>query len=274
MPAAKTSKKTKAESEAAANVADTGHAVGSEAAYQRYSSEAQALDKSEVLPYRLDPVLAYHNVMVGVTEVGAREAELRRALPLLDLRKVLDLPALCQAVLFSDTQVDGRQTSTGETRTLIAEASELRGRLLTTADALVLAKVLPAASVKKIRAGRGLIDMAQDCIELAALYRKHPEVMKQQKMVLAKDLERASELGTILVGRLKPSSVKTPSGGKNAMAEARDRLATLLVRGHRDLRRAGYWLWPDDLEAHVPPLQARKQKRAAKKAPAGGDKPA
>src|SRR5262245_36979015 len=98
-----------------------GTAVGSEAAYRRYLPQVEKLAKSEVLPYRLDPVLAYHNVREGVAAVEPHAPELRRALPLLDHKAVLDLPALCQALLFAATQVDDKPRSDGETKTLLGE---------------------------------------------------------------------------------------------------------------------------------------------------------
>ena len=39
-----------------------------------------------------------------------------------------------------------------------------------TADALVVAGLFPLDRVKKIRAGSGLLDMAQDCLDLATLF--------------------------------------------------------------------------------------------------------
>lgn len=56
-----------------------------------------------------------------------------------------------------------------------------------------------------------------------------------------------------------------PDSVKRAV-DTRDRLWTLLSSRHEaQLRRAGMWLWVDDVDGHVPPLlsSARRTKRAA-----------
>lgn len=109
----------------------------------------------------------------------------------------------------SKTQKEPQKAAKPATGKAAGEAAMLRGLLLSTAEALALGGILPKAAVDKIKRGRGPIDQARDCVELAALYRKR----------------------------------------------------------HRDLRRAGFWLWPDDVDAHVPALQSQKPV-PAKKAPA------
>lgn len=65
--------------------------------------------------------------------------------------------------------------------------------------------------------------------------------------------------------RLKPKGAKSKDPALDAV-KARDRLWTLLTQRHRDLRRVGMWLWADDVDEHVPPLQSRNlpaRKKAA-----------
>ncbi len=88
---------------------------------------------------------------------------------------------------------------------------------------------------------------------------------------------RSSATRTRLAHALAQSYLLRPKGArrkKNAgavsAAELRDRLWTLLVKGHRDVRRAGFWLWADELATHVPPLQSRVLGPRKKKAPAVG----
>ncbi len=248
--------------------------VGSEAAFQRYAEIAARIPDSEVGVYRLDPVLAYHNVQAGLTALMPHREELKRALPLLDHGAIFDLEALAQAVIFASTQVVGKTRSDGEIKALIGEASRLRSLLLSTADALVLSGIFKAQVIAKIRSGAGPIDLARDCVELASLYGKTPQSMLCQRIVRSEQLLRASELGTILLGRLRPSTARrkaTDDKDKTAV-DRRDRLATLLWQRHRDLRRAAYYLWGDELDAQVPPLQARAKVRP-KKIPPVADPP-
>lgn len=243
-------------------------AVGSEAAYQRYLPLAQKIPASEVLSYRLDPVLAHHNAQLALAALSPHKDALKKALPLLDHSALFDVAELAQAVVFADLSVEGKVRSLGETRTLLTEASQLRALLLGMAETLASAGIFAAAAVDKIRAGRGPIDQASDCIELAALFGKTPLAMKEQRLVRTEHIERASELGTLLLGRL------TPGGGRKKGTErpdakevaARDRLATLLWQRYRDVRRAGFYLWGDELDDRVPPLQSRQLPRTKKPA--------
>jgi hypothetical protein len=243
-------------------------AVGSEAAYLRYLPLAEKLPVAEVLPYRFDAVLAAHNVQLGLTALGPHRALLLKALPLLDHAAMFDTLALAEAVVFAALAVEGKAQSLGETRVLLGEASKLRQLLLGMADSLVAAEIFKAAAVDKIRAGRGPIDTARDCIELAALYGKHPQAMKEQRLVRPEHVQRASELGTLLLHRLKPGGgrKKEPARADATAVTARDRLASLLWQRYRDVRRAAFYLWGDDLDTHVPPLQSRQKPRTKKPA--------
>jgi hypothetical protein len=252
-----------------------GDVVGSEAAFARYLPLAQALPVAEIIPYRLDPVLAYHNVQTAISALTPHRAALEAALPLLDHKALFDSTALAQAVVFAATQVAGKSKSLGETRALLTEAGTLRALLLSTADALARAGTLKMQAVDKIRAGSGPIDQAQDLVELAALFGKSAQAMKDQRLVRAEQLERASELGTILLGRIRPGRArkKEPERADAAQVAARDQLASLLCQRYREVRKAGYYLWGDELDSHVPALQTRQRGRS-KKAPHSPPTPA
>lgn len=258
-------------------------AAGSEAAYQRHLPFAQKLSDAEVVPFRLDPHLAQHNVQVGLAALEPLADELKLALPRLDWKSVLGLDDLADAVIFAALQVAGPARSTGELAALLSEAAELRRRLLTTAEVLVLSGAFPAAAVDKIRRGTGVVDRVKDCIELAALYRKYPVALKQQAAVTAQHVKRASELGTDLLGRLKPAGARVKKAGNKDKADPaaaavaiRDRLATLLVKRHAELRKAAYYQWGDAFDSHVPTLQAgrsRPKKPKTKPTPAPSPAP-
>jgi len=260
----KTPSKTASKS-AAKPLAKLAPSGSAEAQYLAFLPMAQKIAKADILPYRLDPVLALQNIQTGLKALEPQLATLRKALPQLDWSAVRDLPALAQAVTFAATQVVDKPAQLGELRTQLAEAALLRSLLLSTAGALVLAGVLPAPAVERIRRGSGAIDLASDLVGLAALYRKHPDSMAAQKLVTATQLDQAAQLGTELLSRLKPAGTrvaKTPNGQPDVVA--RDRLATLLWQRHGELRKAAYYLWGDDFERYVPSLQSRRVSRPSR----------
>jgi hypothetical protein len=155
---------------------------------------------------------------------------------------------------------------------LLARAAELRDVLLSSAVALMKAGALPAAKVKKIMAGHGSRDLVQDCIDLAQLFRDHASDVQGKTAITKAQIDEAATVGNQLIALLKPAraKAKVPDAVKAAV-EARDRLWTLVSKRHRDqLRRAGMWLWGDDVDEHVPPLLSSRAKRAKKPAGSGG----
>ena len=233
-----------------------------EAKYHYFLPAAQKIEKGDILPYRLDPVLALQNIQTTLKALEPHLPALRKALPQLDWKALLDLPFLAQAVTFAATQVEGQSQSLGTLRDQLTEAAVLRSLLLSTAGAMVLAGVLPAPAIERIRRGSGPIDLASDLVGLAALYRKHPDAMTAQRLVTGAHLDQAAQLGTELLTRLKPAGTRT-STARSGQADvvARDRLATLLWQRHGELRKAAYYLWGDDFERHAPALQSRKNPR-------------
>jgi hypothetical protein len=252
--------------------------TGSQADYERFLPEALKIPAKEVIPFRADASLAYLNVSVGLDALLARESE-ARALPKTDVDALKLLPHMCLAVAFAGTQIaDG---ASGEIGPKLARASVLRRRLFLAADALVDAGLLPSKPVEALHEGTGKIDMAGDCVGLAALFQQHAASLKGKTAVTAAELREAAELGTDLLARLKPRTARRGrSGDAKKAAEMRDRLWTLVKQGHGALWRACAYLYgPEEIEARVPALQAhaattskRKKANAAKKASSGEGK--
>ncbi len=246
--------------------------TGSEAAYERFLPAAKAIDARSVVPMRIDGSLAYHNVSAGVRAVMAQEARVRKELPGVAIARIAELPELALAVIFAASQVDRSPASTGATAKLLERARAVRELLLTNAEALALAGVLPAREVARIRAGRGPIDTARDCVDLAALFRKSAAAVKGRTPITADQLAEAARVGTELLGVLKPTAAKrsrTVAPDTAAAVDARDRLWTLVTERHDLLRRVGAWLFGlAAVEAQVPPLHARAAKPRKAPAPA------
>ena len=131
---------------------------GSQEAYDHFLPAAQALDAAAVRSFRADASVAYHNVKAGADALVPLEARIKVELPTVPLKILLGLPDLALAVLFAAAQVD--RGADGSTTTLLARARDLRDLLLSSAEALAKAGILPPRAVEKIREGK-LVDAMQ-----------------------------------------------------------------------------------------------------------------
>ncbi|MDI3291572.1 hypothetical protein [Polyangium sp. 15x6] len=228
--------------------------VGSQKAYDDFLPAAQDLPEADVRTFRADASLAYHNVKSGLDAIAPHTARIAEELPKVDVAELQKLDDLALAVIYAAAQVD--RSSDGSTPALMEQARVLRDVFIKSADALAAAGILPARAVEKIRAGKGGIDLAQDCVDLAALFTKHAKDIKGKTAVTAANIKEAATVGTDLLKRLKPKGTKSKDPALDSV-NARDRLWTLLGQRHRELRRVGMWLWGDEVDQHVPPLQSR-----------------
>lgn len=238
--------------------------------FEKFVPAAKALDAREIIACRSDVALAHRNVAHGVEAVLAHESAIRVELPKIDTLQIRTMPELSIAVVYAATQVD-RHGPSKELGELLSRARDLRNLLLVTAESLAHAKIFEAREVAKIRAGRGDIDAAKDCIELSALFVKHAPSLRGKTPVTMAQIREAAAVGTELITLLKPKKVRLPKKVQDEVAEARDtrdRLWTLLVQRHDTLRRVGAYLFGlRELDIIVPALQTRVfVKRAAKKA--------
>lgn len=244
---------------------------GSEAAYERYLAQARAIDPEDVIPLRADPALAYHNALVGFDAVMEQKERIAAELPKLNLEEMSALPELGQGLIFACLSVEREEKPGGSKRALLTEAAGLRRLLLASADALAEANVVRPEAIKKIRSGQGLFDIADDCIALAALFRKAAGDTKGKTPVTPSNVERAAEVGATLRRVLMPKGAPRakPKPGEDSAVAIRDRFWTLFVHQHEQLWRAAAYLYGREVDEHVPALQSRAAvaKKSPKKAP-------
>lgn len=242
--------------------------AGSRVSYERYLPEALALTGELAYP-RTHLELLYYNAGVGVAAVLAERARLEKELPALDLDEVAALPELVLAVIYADSLIDPHAPK--PTRAMQARAAELRQKLLTTAEALVLAGLFPAHEVARIRAGHGAFDTAADCVALARLFQDHAVAIQGKSPVTAAEVKEAAELGASLYSVLRPRNAPTALPPEELEAiDHRNRLWTLAATRYERVRRAGAWLFGvEHLDDHVPALGAHKvpRKKAAEESP-------
>lgn len=231
------------------------------AQFNRHVAEARALDKKSVAQVIVDPVLALQNVSAGVDAVsGVGAARLRNELPAFDAALLSRAKELALAFAYAArraAQVEGPKV-VGD----IKDATEARAILLAAANAAARAGLVPLAKVKKIQEGRGPIDVARDCVDLAALFTEHAEALRGKTPVTAADARRAGELGARLLGTLRPKGKKAERSPEQKDAgRDRDALGTLLSRTYAEVRRAAGWLFGDEADTIAPRLGSRSDAR-------------
>lgn len=234
-------------------------ASSSRAAYEQWIDLAAAVPDEDLAPLRADVQVATLNLQTGMEAVLA-EAESLAELPADTVEKIVALGSLGSAVLYAQIQLDRTVATPTTVRQMIADGHRHRSLALTTAEALALAGVFDADRVKAIRAGRGALDMAADCVALAELYRERPAVWVDKVPLRANEIEEMGRLGDDLLRVLRPS--KAPKKARateiTAATKVRNQLWTLLARAwEHDLWRAGAWVFGRDVDEVVPPLGAR-----------------
>lgn len=237
------------------------------ACYKRFAPLAAEIPERDVEVCRADVRIAFANVKRGVQAACADPARIRRALPELPLDDVLELPDLGRALVFAATRVTARPASSGEIEAKLALVSELREPMLALAETLAKRGLLPKDVVAEIRAGTGKYDLASDGMALAHLYDEHAEALCGKHPFTREELEQLREASEWLLDTLTPDGARRPVAKQRGEAEkVRDRLWTLLVRRHADLRKIAYYFHGDAFEDVAPKLQSRLSRAAARDA--------
>ena len=125
----------------------------------------------------------------------------------------------------------------------------------------VLAGLVPEPRVAQIRSGKGLFDAAQDGVALSDLYAEYRSQIAGKHPFADAQLSRIAELGHALMKLITPEGARTGSSEAAAQAmELRDRIFSLLAIRHAELRKAGFYLFGEEVESRVPSLGARQGK--------------
>jgi hypothetical protein len=247
---------------------DLEDALGNEAAYLTFLPAARKLAVGQIRTLNGDPMLAKTNIQRGVGAVLAQAKELEGRFSKEEIERVRSLPDLALAVTFAVAQIGAiEQGSDGSLAKKMTRARHLRRVLLKGAEACAESGDIPAKEVQSISAGRGQIDTAQDCVQLAALYRKHREKLAGKTPATPEMLAEAAALGSELVGLLQTSTTRKKSKANPSLDEAldhRDRLWTLLEEGYELAWKMGALLWGRRVEEYVPPMLSRIAKPSSR----------
>jgi len=239
---------------------EVAEVAGSEAMFHELIGPAREIPADRVVVFKANASIVFHNVERGVRAIEPHREAIER-LPGIDARRILALPKLALALAYAQALVEraARPQGAGETRTKLSRAASLRRIFLRSLEACAEAGLISKAELRPIRSGSGPIDLAGDLVACLALFRKHEAALNGKTPVSPETLREASEVAADLHKTLKPAGTPTPKSPRKVdeLRDDRNRLWTLLLDGHSDLRKAAAFIWGDEASKHVPALQSR-----------------
>lgn len=241
--------------------------AGFEASYQRFEADARRVAESDLQPLNCNAMVCFHNARSGAMAVLAERARIEADpdAPKVDFARIEATVLVGEAAVFAARRATNTMAAKGDVQAKTSKMFEARDSLAASAVAAVKARLVKgeqADAIALILKGKGPIDGAQDCIDLASWFRRNASALRGKTAITSADIEEAERLGAELLHALSPAGVEAATEAKlnAALAEAasmRDRMATLLARHHAYVARVGGWLWGHGLDAHVPLLRAR-----------------
>lgn len=257
--------------------ADEASEAGQRASYDKRLSLALALADDEVVPTRFDVSLAYDNVQIGLRSLEAvRPAFLGMPGVPEDIFEQLRDHSL--ALLFAHRKVAQTVDEKIAADVDLKEMRFLRVLMLDgyrNAARVGLVPMDPIFAIVRGNANRSE-DASADCIDLAALYRSHWEVLERTTPVTLDHILEAERIAQRVrdLLALEGGVFGKSSGDAKRAADIRNRFGVLLVRAHDIALAAAPFLFGKTWKDHVPTRQSRralalreKKKAARAKAP-------
>lgn len=244
--------------------------VDFKAEFGQYLQKASLIPKSEVVICRTNTDRMGANIRIGVTSISSEEIieRIRRELPTVVIEELIDLTRLGETVAHAARVVSPPARSV-EISAAVTRGGSIRRSLFSQIQVLVDAGIIKGEEFEPMHKGKGIMALANDLIDAAALFKRHETEIAGKVAVKPELIAEGRELGVYLRKHVAPaSSVKNQSVDKSTAAETRDLLWTLLVRRHQELRRVAAWLWLDEADKHVPPLRAFQRKKKSQETPA------
>lgn len=249
-------------------------ATAAAAAYTKVEPELASLEAEDLRPINVDIPAAVHVALGVAPKLKTLREELVAALPKHPINYLDNLEYYALAAWFANLVHTLSGGGGDPYKQLIEEAQGLRKTLLVAAEPLALKNLIEAEKVKAIRSGQGHKDLAQDLIDLSALYREAWSRIKNKTVAEIEEVDRASTLGHQLQSLLAVRESGAAEGSADEIEERRARAFSLLQKAYDEtLRAVTYLRWRDgDVEAFAPSLF--KAPRAPRKAKGASDESA
>lgn len=190
-------------------------------------------------------------------------AQVRKALPLLDVNDFLELPSLALGLGLAVDRIFV-PASPQEIRARQASLRPVRSQALRYLEVAAELGLVPGDRVKKIRANTGPVDEARDGVAIAALFIDSEAALAGKHPFSAGALEQLGDDGNWLISQLLPSGATAEKTERSPQAVVRDQLWTDVLRRYDELYQAGVAIWGRrKVDEHIPALHSRVSAAAA-----------
>ena len=227
------------------------------AAYHHFAALAADISDDALEGWHGEEDLIRTNVRRGVDAVRPYEARVRRALPLVLLHEIYEMPGLALGLGFaagrvfvaaSPQEIKERRIQLRKPRSLTLRMLEILGEL----------EHVPQARVQAIRAGNGAIDEAQDAVQIAAMFQEYKEPLAGMHPFPDAYLQQMAGHGNWLLAQLLPHGATPPPSARSPESRIRDQLWTLLNRRYDELYKVGIEIFGRrKVDEHIPALRSR-----------------
>lgn len=235
-------------------------AATGKASFDRVRSTLSAIPADAITQPNMDLQSAAMAALVLVDRARHGERSARFALlpaALFSASTVDDLEHMANAALHVEVEAlreTAANTNVKVDAAIMQQATELRDRMVKTAEYNLGHKDSVARELADIRLGTGYLDLANDCARLAALYTAHQSDLAIDKRFYdAADAALAASLAGTIRGEFRAAASRAGQYG-----ELRPRVYTELVRLYNEVRAAAHFLFraePNVLD-EFPPLRA------------------
>jgi len=226
-------------------------------AFTHFLPLAEALPTDDVIIRGADVDIALVNIQRGVDAISSHVDTIRKQLPAIAVHELLELPALGLALVHADGRV-GNAASTREIDAAFSRVGPLRELTLSFLEIAADLGLVQKDRVRAIRSGKGKIDVARDCIDIAGVFQEAETKLAGKHPFTTAQLDDLAKTGTWLVQTLKPGNTKKTKPARSAEADIRDRFWKLVEDRHDTLRTVGVTLFGiKRVDEYVPPLFSR-----------------
>jgi hypothetical protein len=229
-----------------------------EAAYQHFAPLVATIPEADVEVCKADVDIVRVNARRAVDALSSHWGHIEKALPLLAIPSLMEIPTLALALSFGANKVI-TPASPQEIRARQSSLRPARRLTLQTLEILAELGIVSTDRVKNIRANSGAVDEAQDAVAIVALYRENAADLKGKHPFDDAYLQKLADDGNWLLGALVPKGAVSKKEGRSEEAWTRDRLWTELNRRYDELYKAGVEVWGRrNVDDNLPKLLSRE----------------